>query len=73
MKMQKRSVLGLGLGLLVGGAAFAQTRTAIRLDPFVPEATTTGTITVSGPAEPVISRPPVRTPFRPPARSPFRL
>ena len=36
--MQKRSVIGLGVGLLMGERHFAQTRTATRLDPFDPAA-----------------------------------
>jgi hypothetical protein len=64
-------MIALGAALLVGGAAFAQTRTATRIDPFAQ--TSTDTLTVSGPASTAVSRPPVRSPFIVPTRSPFRL
>lgn len=82
MKMQKRWMILSGVasvGLLAGGAAFAQ-RTP-RLNPFTTTTTTTTTtsttttepIPTAGTATPTASRVPFRNPFVPPPRSPFRL
>lgn len=74
MKMQKRTILAMGLALAAGGAAFAQSRTATRISPFTAEPVVTTTeITVSGSETATVSRPPARAPFTAPVRSAFRL
>lgn len=68
-------VAGVGLvGLMAGGAAFAQR--APRLNPFTTTTTTvttTETVPTAGPAVATASRVPIRNPFVPPPRTPFRL